>query len=193
MSHPGDKSYKTDTFSDYEDLRIAVGCGTATGKSSIAIGDDVEETNFETEERMENINSIDDLMLDPDSEVFVNTNSPLDHMPLSPMHSPPFAQHKSSEKRPPVRKRNRTNFEANPKSTASDPDNLTESVNKIVRALESVDTKEYNCWGIIKEIPNLDDESRFKVLDLLNTRAKKAEFWNMAPEERLRWITYKLK
>ncbi|CAA0821532.1 Unknown protein [Striga hermonthica] len=161
-SHPGDTSYKTDTFSDYEDLRIAVGCGTAIGTNSIAIGDDVEETTFETEERMENINSIGDPMLDPDSEVFVNTNNPLDDMPLSPMHSPPFAQHKSSEKRPSVRKRNRTNFEANPKSTASDSDNLTESVNKIVRALESVDTKEYNCWGIIKEIPNLDDDSRFK-------------------------------
>ncbi|GER37212.1 phosphatidylserine decarboxylase proenzyme [Striga asiatica] len=34
------------SFSDYEDLRIDVGCGIATGKSSVAIGDDVEETTF---------------------------------------------------------------------------------------------------------------------------------------------------
>ncbi|GER33189.1 50S ribosomal protein L31, partial [Striga asiatica] len=182
-SHPGDTNYKTDAFPEYEDLRIVVGCGTAIGTNSVAIGDDVEETIFETEERMENINSIDDLMCDPDCEVFVNSNSPFDHMALSPMHSPPFAQHKSSEKRPSIRKRNRTSFEANPKSTASEPDSLIESVNKVVRALESVNTKEYTCWGIIKEIPNLDDDSRFKVLDLLNTRAKKAEFWNMAPDK----------
>ncbi|GER57041.1 50S ribosomal protein L23 [Striga asiatica] len=127
-----------------QDLRIVVGCGTVIVTSLVAIGDGVEETTFETEERMKNINFMDDIMFDPDCEVFVNTNNTLDHMSLSPMHYPPFVQHKSSEKLPSVGMRNRTNFEANPKSIAFEPNNLTESVNRLFLLW----TKEYNCWGI---------------------------------------------
>ncbi|CAA2964060.1 Hypothetical predicted protein [Olea europaea subsp. europaea] len=70
-SHPEDKSYRTNTFPDYEDLRIAVGSGTAVGTHSIALGDDTDARTFYIEERRVSDNLIDDFMYDPDTETFI--------------------------------------------------------------------------------------------------------------------------
>ncbi|XP_022889086.1 uncharacterized protein At2g29880-like [Olea europaea var. sylvestris] len=160
MSHPEDKSYCTDTFPDNEDLRILVGSGTAIGTNSIALGDDTDARTFYTEERRVSDSLIDDFMYDPDTETFIVTDK---------------QDFISSEVSPPIRKRSRTEFEAKsssfePKSTQLDIiDKLASTVGKITQAIESIDTREPNCWNIIKEIQNLDDDDRFKVLDLLNT------------------------
>ncbi|WCJ24776.1 hypothetical protein M5689_006709 [Euphorbia peplus] len=37
-----------------------------------------------------------------------------------------------------------------------------------------------------------DKHARFKALELLNTRAKKKEFLEMSPEDRLEWIVFKI-
>ncbi|CAA2940332.1 Hypothetical predicted protein [Olea europaea subsp. europaea] len=183
MSHPEDKSYRTDIFPDYEDLRIAVGSGTAVGTHSIALGDDTDARTFYTEERRVSDSLIDDFMYDPDTETFIVSDK---------------QDFISSEVSPPIRKRSRTEFEAKsssfePKSTQSDIiDKLASTVGKITQAIESIDTREPHCWNIIKEIPNLDDDDHFKVLDLLNTKAKKSEFLSMTPVERSKWITFKL-
>ncbi|XP_075478954.1 uncharacterized protein LOC142519816 [Primulina tabacum] len=58
-SHPKHEHYRTDTFEDYEDLRIAVGTGTATGKYSIGLGDDTDARTFDIEENRET-NLLDD-------------------------------------------------------------------------------------------------------------------------------------
>ena len=47
-------------------------------------------------------------------------------------------------------------------------------------------------WDVIKEISNLDDITRFKTAELLNTKAKKDFFLKMSPEERSSWINFKL-
>ncbi|KAG6538252.1 hypothetical protein ZIOFF_003365 [Zingiber officinale] len=49
-SHPKHEHYQTDTFEDYEDLRLVVGNGTATGKYAIGLGDDTDARTFETQE-----------------------------------------------------------------------------------------------------------------------------------------------
>ncbi|XP_022895375.1 uncharacterized protein At2g29880-like [Olea europaea var. sylvestris] len=172
-SHPEDKSYRTDTFPDDEDLRIAVGSGTAVGTHSIALGDDTDARTSYTEERRVRDSLIDDFMYDLDTEAFIVTDK---------------QGFISSEVSPSIQKRSRTEFEAKsssfePKSTQSDIiDKLASTIGKITQAIESIDTREPNCWNIIKEIPNLDDDDRFKVLDLLNTKAKKSEFLSMMPE-----------
>ncbi|XP_022852114.1 uncharacterized protein At2g29880-like [Olea europaea var. sylvestris] len=162
-SHPEDKSYRTDTFPDYEDLRIAVGSGTAIGTHSIALRDDTDARTCYTKERRVSDGLIDDFMYDPDTEAFIVTDK------QDPISSEVFQS---------IRKRSRTEFEAKstsfePKSTQLDIiDKLASTVDKITQAIESIDTREPNCWNIIKEIPNLDDNDRFKFLDLLNTKAK---------------------
>ncbi|CAA2985117.1 Hypothetical predicted protein [Olea europaea subsp. europaea] len=132
------------TFLDHEDLRIAVGSGTAVGTHSIALGDDTDARTSYTEERRVSDSLIEYFMYDPDTEAFIVTDK---------------QDFISSE---------------------------------ITQAIELIDTREPNCWNVIKEIPNLDDDDRFKVLDLLNTKAKKSEFLSMTPEERSKWITLKL-
>ncbi|CAA2999704.1 Hypothetical predicted protein [Olea europaea subsp. europaea] len=75
MSYTEDKSYRTDTFLDYEDLRIAVGSGTTVGAHSIALGDDTDARTFYTEERRISDSLIDDFMYDLDIETFIVTNN----------------------------------------------------------------------------------------------------------------------
>ncbi|KAK9098457.1 hypothetical protein Syun_025502 [Stephania yunnanensis] len=52
--------------------------------------------------------------------------------------------------------------------------------------------RDQGCWKLIKEIPYLTDSTRFKVLELLNTRAKKIDFMEMSSEERSKWIAFQL-
>ncbi|KAL5753992.1 hypothetical protein ACOSP7_022212 [Xanthoceras sorbifolium] len=49
-----------------------------------------------------------------------------------------------------------------------------------------------SCWKVLKEIPNLDNHTRFKALRLLTARAKKIEFLEMTPKERSDWIFFEL-
>nr|KYP70002.1 Uncharacterized protein At2g29880 family [Cajanus cajan] len=49
-----------------------------------------------------------------------------------------------------------------------------------------------NIWSAIKEIPNLDDRTRYMATDLLDTNAKKDFFLMLSIEERSDWIKYKL-
>ncbi|CAA2998838.1 Hypothetical predicted protein [Olea europaea subsp. europaea] len=109
MSHPEDKSYRTDTFPNYEDLRIAVGSGIAVGTRAIALGDDTDARAFYTKERRVSDSLIDDFMYDPDIETFIVTNK---------------QDFLSSEVSPSIQKQSRTEFEAKsssfePKSTQS--------------------------------------------------------------------------
>ncbi|KAK2658980.1 hypothetical protein Ddye_005513 [Dipteronia dyeriana] len=39
-------------------------------------------------------------------------------------------------------------------------------------------------WDAIKDIPDLDDTTRFRAVELLNTKTKKGIFFKMSPEER---------
>ncbi|CAA2998963.1 Hypothetical predicted protein [Olea europaea subsp. europaea] len=93
MSHPEDKSYRIDPFLDYEDLRIAVGSGTAVGTHSIALGDDTDARTSYTEERRVSDSLIDDFTYDLDIEAFIVTDK---------------QDFISSEVSPSIRKRSRT-------------------------------------------------------------------------------------
>ncbi|KZV58769.1 hypothetical protein F511_13898 [Dorcoceras hygrometricum] len=164
-SHPKHEHYRSDTFEDYEDLRIVVGNGTATGKYSIGLGDDADARTYETEENRE-------------------FASPL------PSHDI------TSEIPPSTRKRDRTEFEA--KSSAfknTDQEVLhkfSHNLENITSKLESIRDGGATCWDAIKEVPNLDNRTRYKVLDLLTTRSLKMNFLKMTIEERSGWIDYKL-
>ncbi|XP_073047670.1 uncharacterized protein At2g29880-like [Primulina eburnea] len=144
-SHPKHKHYQTDTFEDYEDLRIVVGTGTATGKQTIRVGDDTDARKFEIEEN--------------------RGTSLIDDYPIS------------SEVPATTRKRDRTEFEAKSNTFKSiDPNAMHEfshSLEKVVSKIKSIGNAGDTCWDAIKEVPNLDNRTRYKVLDLLNTRSKK--------------------
>ncbi|CAH9130270.1 unnamed protein product [Cuscuta epithymum] len=165
-SHPKDSSLRTESHPDYEDLRIAVGNGTARGAHSIAVGDNTIEDLTETR------STLDGLTYDPLNDAFVRSSAQHSSPPSPEIQSAPQS---AQQPRPEFMEK------------------LTENVDRFARVIESIDTKEYNCWDMIKEIPSLCADDRFRALDLLNTKAKKAEFVNMAAEDRVEWISYKLK
>ena len=48
-------------------------------------------------------------------------------------------------------------------------------------------------WDALKDIPDLDDTTRFRAVELLNTKTKNDMFFKMTPEERSAWILFNLK
>ncbi|XP_073064021.1 uncharacterized protein At2g29880-like [Primulina eburnea] len=198
QSHPKHEYYRTDTFDDYEDLRIAVGTGTATGKYSIGLRDDTDTRTFEIEENRET-NLLDDYVFDYDSGEFVPSDkhesshqSPFvedSALPLSP-------QPRSSKVPPTTKKRDRAEFEAKSSTFKNtDPNYICEishTLEKVVSKIELIENACDTCWDAIEEVPNSDNRTQCKVLDLLNTRLKKMDFLKMKIEERSGWIDYKL-
>ncbi|KAF3434510.1 hypothetical protein FNV43_RR21595 [Rhamnella rubrinervis] len=154
-AHPTHKSYRTDVFTDYEDLQIVVGNG-AVGRYSIGLGDETDARTFGVDE---NISSgLDDLTYDSSTGAFIENNDNQDFL-----HRP---EGKSSS------------LETN--SSQSDVvDKLSHTIDKLTDTINSFATGD-SCWDAIKEIPNLDNRTRFKALKILNTRAKKIEFLKMA-------------
>ncbi|WCJ21446.1 hypothetical protein M5689_003598 [Euphorbia peplus] len=198
-AHPNHRNFRSDSFNDYEDLRIAVGNGTAIGRNAIGLGDDTDARTYKEEESRVPT-SLDDLVFDHDVGSFVQ-NDTQDSLyesssychDTSTLHIPPLTQ----EIPPTTKKRSRSDIEG--KSTSNETTNqlnimskLTYSVDKLTEAIKSFDITEGNCWKIIKEMPGLQKEQRFKALKLLNTRAKKMEFFDMTPEDRFDWIAYEL-
>ena len=70
-------------------------------------------------------------------------------------------------------------------------DKLTHTINKLTNTINLFATGD-SCWDAIKEIPHLDNCFRFKVLKILNTRAKKIEFLKMTLEKRADWIFFEI-
>ncbi|XP_074347016.1 uncharacterized protein At2g29880-like [Apium graveolens] len=98
---------------------------------------------------------------------------------------------------PPTLKCKRSEFEGNFSSSAnaSHPDDIMQishSVEKMVEAVKSFNNDDCSCWDLIKDLPYLDQLTRFKALKLLNTRAKKMEFVKMTPDEGYAWIIFEL-
>ncbi|KZV19364.1 hypothetical protein F511_25099 [Dorcoceras hygrometricum] len=197
-SHPKHEHYRRDTFEDYEDLRIVVGNGTATGKYSIGLGDDTDARTYETEENR-GTSLIDDYVFDSGSGGFVQIDGPESlYQPLfDEEFASPLPSHDITSEIPPsTRKRDRTEFEA--KSSAfknTDQEVLhkfSHNLENIASKLESIRDGGATCWDAIKEVPNLDNRTRYKVLDLLTIRSLKMDFLKMTIEERSGWIDYKL-
>ncbi|KAM7481729.1 hypothetical protein LguiB_006312 [Lonicera macranthoides] len=64
-------------------------------------------------------------------------------------------------------------------------DKISTSFEKIYSLLEKREReRQYTIWDAIKEIPNLEEDTRFKVIELLDAKGKKDVFLKMSSEER---------
>ncbi|KAL5833615.1 hypothetical protein ACOSQ3_017289 [Xanthoceras sorbifolium] len=110
FSHPTHRHYRTDTFANYKDLRIAIGNGTAVGRHSIALVDDTDARTFVVEERQGG--GLEYLAFDTAVRAFIHNNQQ-ENKPMSPGHpsSPLPSQPISSEIPPITKKQSRTEFE----------------------------------------------------------------------------------
>ncbi|KAK9160399.1 hypothetical protein Syun_006740 [Stephania yunnanensis] len=200
-SHPNQRHYQTDTFADYDDLRIIVGNATASGRYSIRLGDDIDARTFEVEETSDDV--LEDLTYDYDAEAFVQRNEHqhknLNQPPtVGSFNAPPTIEPMNLEVHSVTRKRNRAEKEGNLDSSRNNIfqidslNKLTETISSFVDKVDRFMARDQGCWKLIKEIPDLTDNTRFKVLELLNTRAKKTDFMEMSSEERSKWIAFQL-
>ncbi|KAK9128182.1 hypothetical protein Syun_016979 [Stephania yunnanensis] len=71
-SHPNQRHYQMDMFTDYDDLRIIIGNATASRRYSIGLGDDTDANTFEVEETSSDL--LENLTYDYDADAFVQRN-----------------------------------------------------------------------------------------------------------------------
>ena len=159
-------------------MRIAIGNGTAVGRHALGLGEDTDARTHE--EETTEYSPLDNLIFDQNTEVFVQSEH--EFSTLS-QHNEMINSDVPLPNVPPPRKKFKTN-DFKGKATSSEPNNsqsnimdkLTQSVDKLVEAMNSFDKNECSCWDLIKQLPLSDDRSRFRALKLLNTRAKKNIF-----------------
>ncbi|ONH94313.1 hypothetical protein PRUPE_7G010100 [Prunus persica] len=216
----GHSKLKEKSVVDYEDLKIVVGSGTATGNGSTALGaDDTDATTYGEENRDF---GMEDFSYDPNNDAFIAPNhyEPSYQPPLPRQCSPPSHSPLGSEvptKKSSRNKRNRSEYEGSSRSVGTNNqakvlENLSigiettstnfEKISNLMekrerdRELNEIEKRERerksNIWDAIKEIPNLDDNTHYMAGDLLNTKAKKDLFLKMSLEEHSSWINFKL-
>ncbi|KAH6762590.1 hypothetical protein C2S52_020023 [Perilla frutescens var. hirtella] len=198
-SHPKDTQLRYGESADYEKLRIVVGNGVAVGRNSIGLGIATDANTLGEDEIRDA--RIEDLMFDPESDVFVALSQ--DDQPPSGF-TPPSGQPEvteSSTQRLKKPKRSRTQYEA----TSGSNEKIMEEVKTLFGEVHGLLLKRdivlekrekersYTTWDGIKEIPNLDVDTRIKALDLLVTKSQKDDFLKMSVEERAQWIAHKIK
>ena len=168
-----------------------MGNGTAIGKNAIGLGDDTDARTYDNEASKKH-QPLDDLVYDYNTEAY----TPDDFQ--DPLTQPSESINLDAPPPPTLnKKRNRSEFEGNSSSSAnaSQPDaimQISHSVEKMVEAVKSFNNDDCSCWDLIKDLPDLDQLTRFRALKLLNTRAKKMEFVKMTPDERYAWIIFEL-
>ncbi|KAM7466689.1 hypothetical protein LguiB_014251 [Lonicera macranthoides] len=104
-------------------------------------------------------------------------------------------------KEQPKKKINRTDYEGSFSSSKNTPQGgVIEKLDKISTSFEGIynllekreKERQYTIWDAIKEIPNLEEDTRFKAVELLDTKGKKDVFLKMSPEKRSSWIFHKI-
>ncbi|KAG5016300.1 hypothetical protein JHK85_022436 [Glycine max] len=213
-SHPSHSKLRGKSMVDYEYLKIVVGGRVSSGNNSISVDpDDTDATTFEPENRTV---GIEEFSYDPNSDTFITPNN------YEPAYQPPSPNQPSPPSHPPLdsevpiekqncHKRRRSEYGGSSSAVGINNqgnilENLSVGIGTIAVNFEKISNMmekrekdrdrdrelEGIIWDVIKEIPNLDDITRFKTVELLNTKAKKDFFLKMSPEERSSWINFKL-
>ncbi|KAG5067831.1 hypothetical protein JHK85_000208 [Glycine max] len=189
-SHPSHSKLRGKSMVDYEYLKIVVGGGVSSGNNSISVDpDDTDATTFEPENRTV---GIEEFSYDPNNDTFITPNN------YEPAYQPPSPNQPNSEV--PIEKQNchkqrRSEYGGSSSAVGINNqgnvlENLSVGIGTIAVNFEKISNMmekrekdrdrdrelEGIIWDVIKEIPNLDDITRFKTAELLNTKAKKDFF-----------------
>ncbi|KAI9201384.1 hypothetical protein LWI28_022632 [Acer negundo] len=148
-SHPTHKNYRMDTFTDYEDMRIAIGNGTAIKRHLIGLGDDTDARTFGVEENRDG--GLDDLIYDLGTGTFVTDQQEHLYHSLSPRNSTSQlpSQPMSSEVLLATKKRNRTEYEGKSSSFETNNtqldamDKLSHTFGKFNDTIDSIATRKH--------------------------------------------------
>ncbi|XP_057791031.1 uncharacterized protein At2g29880-like [Salvia miltiorrhiza] len=202
-AHPKDAYLRAGSFSDFDDLRLAVGNGVAVGRNAIGVGSATDARIIGVDESRGPL--IEELNYDAANEAFVVLGE--DDPPLSGSKSPLESTEvpvESTQRRAPA-KRSRGQFETNSGHTEnSSHQELMVEIKKVTSTMDRVESlfvkrdtmlekreKEKGYTTCIKEIPDLSEDARYTAFDLLVTKSQKDGFMKMTVPERKRWIESK--
>ncbi|KAL3614347.1 hypothetical protein CASFOL_042421 [Castilleja foliolosa] len=203
-SHPSHKNFRGKSTVNYEDLKVVFDGGTAGGYSSISVDPDFTDATILGEEN--NDFGMESFSYDQSSGAFIAP----DHyeppfQPLSPRPS-------NSPSNPPIDSEIRTSNPINRKRSRPEDGGSSNSFGNNNKVLETIYVgietiavnfekmsnlmekrerdREANgtIWSAIKEVPDLDNRTRYMAADFLDTNAKKDLFLKMSIEERSDWI-----
>ncbi|KAK3218403.1 hypothetical protein Dsin_012373 [Dipteronia sinensis] len=215
-SHSSHKKLRTECSVDYNDLQLVVGVGTVTGNDSMALGaDDTDASILGNEENtisgMEKFpyDATSNTFIAPQNNIFDESFQPQSPLQPSSQFEAPLGSMFNKEKTG-QRKRSRSEYEGSSSSNGTNNharvlDNLSVGIDSISTNFERIYNlmekrerdreieKRTTIWDAIKDIPDLDDTTRFRAVELLNTKTKKDMFFKMTPEERSAWILFNLK
>ena len=153
QSHPTHAHFRTETSPDYEDLKIAVGNGTATGMGSLSLGDDTDATTYEGED--DRSWGIDGLIFDQNTHSFVQNDNESFDQESSPSFSEQPSRGSNADAPPQNRaqdapphnraqgKRSRTDYEKasgtkGATNQAQVLENLSTGIGKIVTSFDTI-------------------------------------------------------
>ncbi|XP_019186468.1 PREDICTED: uncharacterized protein At2g29880-like [Ipomoea nil] len=188
------KNLRTYTIADYEDLAIIFGNTNTTGNDT-----DARIYNLKEDKQ----HNIDELQFD---SISINDEFTLNDAYVAsqdPQHlqytsSIPQEINEATSTKYFRKKRNRIES-CDENSLVEDRSNILEKLSicldSIAADLHSLVQKRENgnnCWNAIKELPGLDNDTRFKAIEWLNTETKKHTFLDMSSQDRYNWIMFKL-
>ncbi|CAH2052983.1 unnamed protein product, partial [Thlaspi arvense] len=203
--HPSHKHMRYDSVEQFEDLQLIFGCGVATGGFAIGLSDTTDARTFrvgESNQVKENINlhqSTDEVF-----ELSSQQQSTECDMPSFPV---PGFKGRAEKLHP--RKRSKREATNDVDKLKNDQDDATIIVsNKIFSVIQQreerqqreaekreeklkreaeekeAERKKDNIWEAMKEIPNLDNHTRYKAITLIHSLGMKNVFKDMTIEER---------
>ncbi|KAJ8545434.1 hypothetical protein K7X08_018017 [Anisodus acutangulus] len=199
---------KQNSVVDYEDLNNVFGGVTANGSGSIALGaNDADATTYGEENRAFGMK---DFSYDPNNDAFIAPNHyepsyqpPSPHQCSPPSHSPLDLE--VPTEKPSRNKRSRSEYEGSSSSVGTNNqakvlENLSIGIETISANFEKISNlmekrerdRERNIWDAIKEIPKLNDNTRYMAGELLSNKAKKDLFLKMSLDEHSSWKKFKL-
>ncbi|KAI3877591.1 hypothetical protein MKX03_037724 [Papaver bracteatum] len=147
--------------------------GTATGKTSYGVGTETDAPIYDVEDKIKY--ALEDLSWNYESGTFTpssNETSTTEHNPFGG-NSPSIVPSKDQllEK------------------LCVDVHNMSNNFDAIRVAME----KSGGLWDAMKEVPGLQNQARFKAMNLIAGREIKDMFIVMSPKERYEWIMFQMK
>lgn len=171
--------------------------GTATGKTSYGVGTETDAPIYGVEDKRKS--ALEDLSWNYDSGTFTPSSYETSTTEHNLVGDQNLEDHLEKTPQP---KRSRTEISqgGNSPSIVPSKDQLLERLCVDVHNMSNnfdvirvVMEKSGSLWDAMKEVPGLQNQTRFKAMNLIAEREIKDMFIAMSPKERYEWIKFQMK
>ncbi|MCL7038352.1 hypothetical protein MKW94_021910 [Papaver nudicaule] len=180
------------SVADYDDLRIVVGNGTAVGRASFGVGTETDAPVYGLEDKRKS--ALEDLSWNDETGTFSQSDY---EYSLDQFDNTVDSENQFDNT--PRTKRFRNQVGTISSSNISSKDQLLEklcsdvhSMSNNFDAIRIAMEKRGALWDAMKEVPNMENQTRFKAMKLIVGRELKEMFIAMSPDERYEWSMFQM-